>query len=88
MGKKSTVWKEPFNDSEFHRGKIQPFCKNLKKFLQRKRHLLYQQASVDRYRCFLVGMWAVLLKMGAPIPCNAAQIVWSANNAEDRPPNL
>ena len=74
------VWKEPFIDSEFHGGKIQPFCKNLKKFLQRKRHLLYQQASVDRYRCFLVGMWAVLLKEGACIPYNPSEIVYPSNN--------
>ena len=37
MGKRSTVWKEPFDDSEFHRGKIQPFCKNLKNIFAKKK---------------------------------------------------
>ena len=34
----------------------------------RKRHLLHQQVPVNRDRYFVVGMWAVLLKMGALTP--------------------
>ena len=33
------VWKEPFIDSEFHRGKIQPFCKFLKNIFAKKKTL-------------------------------------------------
>ena len=34
----------------------------------RKRHLLHQQVSVERYRYSVMRRWAVLLKMGALTP--------------------
>ena len=48
--------------------KFNRFTKNLKILLQRKRHLPVQQVSVDRYRYSVVGIWAMLLKMGVLTP--------------------
>ena len=48
--------------------------------MQKKRHLLHQQVPIERYRYSVVGMWDVLLKMGALIPYYSSEMVGSSNN--------
>ena len=48
--------------------KFNRFANFLKIFLQRKRHLLVRQVSVEQYRYSVAVVWAVLLKKGALTP--------------------